>query len=63
MSADYDLKPYRVEWRHGGNTTWVLAKGGNDSHDEARSDARAHVDEYGGEARVIVQYVIERVKA
>lgn len=62
MSADYDLKPYRVEWRHGA-TTWVLAKEGNDSHEEARDDAKAHVDEYGGEARVIVQHVIERVKA
>ena len=62
MSAEYDLKPYRVEWQHNRVTTWVLgAKGGYDSHDEAREAALKHVADFGGFARVVVQHVIERV--
>jgi hypothetical protein len=62
VSAEYDLKPYRVEWQRFRTSTWVLAgDGGYDSHEDACACAREWVKAYGGFTRVIVQHVIQRV--
>jgi hypothetical protein len=60
MSMAFDLKPYRVEWRFG-MTHWILV-GECESHDEARALAQAHAKKHHGEARMIVQHVVERAK-
>lgn len=61
MSADYELKPYRVDWPYTLTTSYVLVKD-CDSHEDARDVAAAHVKKFEGECRVISQHVIERVK-
>jgi hypothetical protein len=61
VSADYNLKPYRVDWRYSLQVVYCLVKE-FDSHEDARDTAAAHVKKFEGECRVISQHVIERVK-
>lgn len=61
MSADYDLKPYRVEWQFSMNIHWTPVTSCDD-HDGALATAEAHVEQYGGYCRVIAQHVIHRTR-
>lgn len=62
MSADCDLKPYRIEWQFQLDISWTPVTS-CDSHDEALAAAEAHVGKYGGYCRVISQHVIHRTKS
>lgn len=62
MSADHDLKPYRIEWQFTLSTTWTPVTS-CEKHEEAIKIAGKQVDQYGGFCRVIAQHVIHRVKA
>jgi hypothetical protein len=60
MSADYDLKPYRIEWQFDRTVTWTPVTS-CEEHDAALKVAERHAAQYGGFCRVISQHVIYRV--
>lgn len=53
-----DLKPYRVEWRTDLTSNWTLIESMH-QHENALGKMAASVAEWGGQARVVAQHVIE----